>query len=99
MLTPECALGCRRENGNSLKNMPKVPVCGISFSRNQISFRERSMKVNTYLNYGGNCAEAFKFYEQHLGAKIGMMMMFSDMPDPSKAPPGMQDAVLHANIT
>jgi len=25
------------------------------------------MKVRTYLNYGGNCAEAFRFYEEHLG--------------------------------
>ncbi|HKD61761.1 MAG TPA: VOC family protein [Terracidiphilus sp.] len=57
------------------------------------------MKVNTYLNYGGNCAEAFKFYEQHLGAKIGMIMKFGEMPEPGKVPPGMQDAVLHAQIT
>ena len=57
------------------------------------------MKLNTYLNFGGNCAEAFRFYEQHLGAKIDMMMKFSDMPGPAKAPPGMQDGVLHARIT
>ncbi len=25
------------------------------------------MKLNPYLNYGGNCAEAFRFYEKHLG--------------------------------
>lgn len=28
------------------------------------------MRLNTYLNYGGNCAEAFRFYEEHLGGKI-----------------------------
>ncbi len=28
------------------------------------------MQLNTYLKYGGNCEEAFKFYEQHLGGKI-----------------------------
>ena len=56
------------------------------------------MKVNTYLNYGGNCAEAFRFYEQNLGAKIGMLMTFGQMPDPSQAPPGMENAVLHAQI-
>jgi PhnB protein len=58
-----------------------------------------SMRLNTYLNYGGNCAEAFKFYEEHLGAKIGMMMKHGDMPDPSKVLPEMKDAVLHAQIT
>lgn len=57
------------------------------------------MRVNTYLNFGGNCAEAFRFYEQHLGAKIDSMMRFSDMPGPAKAPPGMEDGVLHARIT
>lgn len=57
------------------------------------------MKVNTYLNFGGNCAEAFRFYEQHLGAKIGMMMKYGEMPDPRMMPPGMKDAVLHAQIT
>ena len=56
------------------------------------------MKVNTYLNYGGNCADAFRFYEQNLGAKIGMMMTFSQLPDPSQAPPGMENAVLHAQM-
>jgi PhnB protein len=57
------------------------------------------MKVNTYLNFGGNCAEALRFYEQHLGAKIGMAMKFGDMPDPGLAPPGMKDAILHAQFT
>jgi PhnB protein len=57
------------------------------------------MRLNTYLNYGGNCAEAFKFYEEHLGGRIGMMMKHGDMPDPSKVIPGMEDAVLHATIT
>jgi len=32
------------------------------------------MKLLTYLNYGGNCEQAFRFYEQHLGGKITMMM-------------------------
>jgi hypothetical protein len=36
--------------------------------------RMEAMKVHTYLNFGGNCAEAFKFYEEQLGAKAGMMM-------------------------
>jgi PhnB protein len=32
------------------------------------------MKLHTYLNYGGNCEEAFRFYEKNLGGKITMMM-------------------------
>ncbi len=56
------------------------------------------MKLNTYLNYGGNCAEAFRFYEQHLGGKIHMMMTYDQMPEPKNVPAGMEKAVLHARI-
>lgn len=57
------------------------------------------MKLRTYLNYGGNCAEAFRFYEKHLGAKIGMMMTHGEMPGGSNVPPEMKNSILHANIT
>jgi len=59
------------------------------------------MKLNTYLNYGGNCAEAFRFYEKHLGGKIGMMMTFADMPKSKDAPPipaGMENSVLYSSM-
>jgi PhnB protein len=56
------------------------------------------MKTNTYLNYGGNCAEAFRFYEQHLGGKIGMIMTQGEAPDQSNIPPQMKNAVLHAQM-
>jgi PhnB protein len=56
------------------------------------------MKLNTYLNYGGNCAEAFKFYEKHLGGKIISMMTFDQAPDPSQIPPGAGKGVLHARL-
>jgi PhnB protein len=39
------------------------------------------MQLHTYLNYGGNCEQALRFYEQHLGGKIVMMMKFSDQPE------------------
>jgi len=28
------------------------------------------MKLDVYLNYGGNCEQAFRFYEQQLGARL-----------------------------
>lgn len=57
------------------------------------------MKTNTYLNFGGNCAEAFRFYEQHLGGKIVMMMTQGQMP-PGGPPvaPEMRDKVMHARL-
>src|SRR4051812_41992208 len=57
------------------------------------------MNLHTYLNYGGNCAEAFRFYEQHLGGKITMMKKHGDAPDQSQVRPDWKDAVLHARIT
>jgi PhnB protein len=56
------------------------------------------MKLNTYLNYGGNCEPAFRFYEKHLGGKILMLSTYSDQPGAAKANPGMENAVLHARI-
>jgi PhnB protein len=56
------------------------------------------MKLNTYLNYGGNCAEAFHFYEKHLGAKITFMMKHGENPDATQVAPAMKDKVLHARI-
>jgi PhnB protein len=57
------------------------------------------MKLYTYLNYGGNCAQAFRFYEQHLGGKITTMMTHGELPDPSHVPPEWRKAILHARMT
>jgi PhnB protein len=57
------------------------------------------MKLYTYLNYGGNCQEAFRFYEQHLGGKITMMMTHGQAPGPSNVPPDWKNAILHARMT
>jgi PhnB protein len=56
------------------------------------------MKLHTLLNYGGNCAEAFHFYEKHLGGRIEFMATFAEMPNAETAPPGMENAILHASI-
>jgi PhnB protein len=56
------------------------------------------MKMNTYLNFGGNCEAALRFYEKHLGGKIQSMSTFSNMPGPANAPKGMENKILHARI-
>ena len=53
------------------------------------------MKLYSQLNFGGNCAEAFRFYEKHLGGKITMIMRQNEMPNP---PAGATDAVIHARM-
>ena len=57
------------------------------------------MKMNTYVNFAGTCAEAFRFYEKHLGGTVGMMMTHGQAPDQSKVSPDMKDRVLHARIS
>jgi PhnB protein len=57
------------------------------------------MKMLTYVNFAGKCAEAFRFYEKHLGGTIGMMMTHGQGPDQSKVDPVLKDAVLHARIS
>ena len=57
------------------------------------------MRLHTYLNYGGNCADAFRFYERHLGGTITMMMKHGEAPDQSQVKPEWKDAVLHARMT
>jgi PhnB protein len=56
------------------------------------------MKMHTYLNYGGNCEEAFRFYEEHLGGKIGMIMHHGEQPDANAAASDKYKGVLHARI-
>lgn len=57
------------------------------------------MKVNTYLNFAGNCAEALAFYEQHLGAKIIYKTTFAGIPQSHGLPPGFNpQGILHARF-
>ena len=58
-----------------------------------------TMKMHTYVNFPGKCAEAFRFYETHLGGTIGMMMTHGQAPDQSKVNADWKDAVLHARIS
>ena len=56
------------------------------------------MKLDVYLNYNGNCEQAFRFYEQHLGGKITMMMRHGEGPDQANVPADQKKAILHARI-
>jgi PhnB protein len=56
------------------------------------------MKLYTYVNYPGNCRKAFRYYEEHLGGKISMMMAHGEGPQANQGPPDWKDAVLHARI-
>ena len=56
------------------------------------------MKLYVYLNYGGNCEQAFRFYEQNLGGKITMITRHGEQPNPANVPADRKNAVLHARL-
>ena len=53
------------------------------------------MNLYAQLNFGGNCEEAFRFYEKHLGGEITFMMNQSQAPG---APSGAGKAIIHARM-
>jgi len=57
-----------------------------------------STKFDVYVNYPGNCEEAFRFYEQHLGGTITMMMTHENVPGGSQLPENWKSKILHARI-
>src|SRR4029077_5585798 len=56
------------------------------------------MKLYTYVNYADNCQQAFRFYEQHLGGKITMMMTHGQQPNAKNVPPAQTNPTLHARM-
>jgi PhnB protein len=56
------------------------------------------MMLDVYINYKGNCKEAFQFYEQHLDGKITMMSTFKEIPDTSNVPEDRMNDILHARM-
>ncbi len=51
-----------------------------------------------YLNFNGNCREAFEFYEKTLGGRIESLMTFGESPMASQTPADQHHLVLHATI-
>jgi PhnB protein len=59
------------------------------------------VQVQPYLFFEGRCEEALEFYKKAIGAEVTMLMRYKDNPEPpeaSKAPPGSENKVMHANF-
>lgn len=56
------------------------------------------MDLSPYLNFNGQCAEAFTFYEQALGGKIVFMQTHGESPMKDQVPADWQDKVMHATL-
>jgi PhnB protein len=69
------------------------------------------MQLNAYLNFNGNAAEALKFYERHLGARVEYSMTYGEAPpmgEPNPDQPGCAGTdfprdwdgkIMHARMT
>lgn len=62
----------------------------------------RSSTVQPYLFFGGRCEEALDFYREALHAQVGLVLRWSDSPEPPPAgmlPPGYEKKIMHAEFT
>jgi len=56
------------------------------------------MKLNSYLNFNGQCEAAFKFYERCLGGKIEAMMTHAGTPAEQHVPAEWLSKIMHARL-
>ncbi len=57
--------------------------------------------VNVYLNFNGNCEEAFNFYKSVFGKEFLYLGRFNDMPRQEGMPPltkEMENKVMHVSL-
>jgi PhnB protein len=57
------------------------------------------MELTPYLNFNGQCEEAFKFYERNLGGKIVAMVDFENAGQANHLPAGWGKKIMHAQMT
>jgi len=75
---------------------------GLRFTLSDLSKESTMLQINTYLNFPGNCKEAFEFYARVLNGKIEAMMTHDEVP----ASAGMPDMgadwrgkIIHARLS
>jgi PhnB protein len=56
------------------------------------------MHFTPYLNFNGDCREAFEFYARVLGGKIDTMMTHGESPMANELPPAWHDRIMHASL-
>jgi PhnB protein len=60
---------------------------------------ETQKELTAYISFKGDCEEAFRFYEEVLGAKPGLMFRYADSPVADVVPPGWDTRIMHGSIT
>jgi PhnB protein len=57
------------------------------------------MQMTPYLNFKGDCEEAFRHYEQCLGGQIGTVFRYAGSPAADQVPAEWSDKVMHGSLT
>jgi PhnB protein len=58
-------------------------------------------QINAYLNFKGNCEEAFNFYRSVFGGEFPYVGRYKDMPpseDGKTCPPGEEEKIMHMSL-
>lgn len=56
------------------------------------------MQMTPYLNFTGQCREAFEFYRDVLGGEITGIMTYGESPMADEMPAESHDGVMHAHL-
>ncbi len=58
------------------------------------------IKINPYLNFKGNCLEAFEFYKYVFGGEFTYLGYFKDMPQDAEhpLPEHVKDKIMHMSL-
>jgi len=57
------------------------------------------MKLNPYLSFNGQCAEAFKFYAEALGGQILMTVTYGETPMAEQTPADWRGKIAHTRMS
>jgi PhnB protein len=57
------------------------------------------MQINAYLNFDGQCEEAFEFYAKLFGGKIEAIFRYAGTPMEGHVPPEYGNKVMHATLS
>ena len=60
--------------------------------------KESDLEVSAYLSFKGDCEEAFKCYEEVLGAKPGLLFRYADSPMADVVPEGWESKIMHGSV-
>jgi PhnB protein len=56
------------------------------------------MQINAYLNFDGQCEEAFLFYEKLFGGKIEGLFRYAGTPMEQQVPPQWGNKIMHIRL-